>query len=168
MKPIFAYYGVVDVSLNDFRCGVPELDQFLHQDAARFIKQGLSAVKLLIDDDCGKVIGFYAISPALVQIAQLSPRQKAQYNVAFPIPAWLIGRLAVAKEYQRQQFGASLLYDAVSNIQDRARDGAGALIIVDAKDDDVKRFYIKYGFTALSTSRKLKLARPVAEVDNIP
>ena len=86
--------------------------------------------------------------------------------VSFPIPAWLIGRLAVDRAYQRRHLGEILLCDAVWNIQKRAHQGAGALIIVDAKDATVKHFYEKYGFKALSTQRNLKLARPVAEVEN--
>ena len=166
MRPVFAYYGFTPVSLDDFTCGVPELDDFLRRDAARFVEQGLSAVKLLIDEDCKKAIGFYAISPATVQIKWLSAAQQNHFHVSFPIPAWLIGRLAVDRAYQRRHFGEILLCDAVLNIQKRAHQGAGALIIVDAKDATVKHFYEKYGFTALYTQRNLKLARPIAEVEN--
>ncbi len=145
-----------------FDCGEPELNSFLRNDAVHFVRQGLSAIRLLVDLDENKVIGFYAISPLCVELRRLSAKQREQYNVPFPIPAWLIGRLAVDRQYQKQQLGGALLLDAMKNIRKRAEKGAGALIIVDAKNKKIKNFYKKYGFTTLASSGGLKLATPVA------
>ena len=46
-----------------FDCGEPELNSFLRESAAHFVKQGLSAIRLLIDLDSNRLVGFYAISP---------------------------------------------------------------------------------------------------------
>lgn len=160
MKLAFAYLGNIDVSSSPFDCGDSFLNDFLTEDAARFVEQGLSAVKLLVDQENSRVVGFYAISPMSIEIGRLSPEQRNQYDVAFPIPAWLIGRLAVDKAYQKQHLGAALLRDAMTNITQRAAQGAGALIIVDAKNKKIKNFYKKYGFSTLPSSG-LKLACPI-------
>ena len=164
MKPAFAGYGAYPVRLDYFNSGVPDLDDFLRCETQRYTTQGLSAVKLLIDTETDRIIGFYAISPVTVQIKWLSLAQQSHFKVKFPIPAWLIGRLAVDKTYQNMHLGEALLFDAIANIQQRADGGAGALIVVDAKNDVVKRFYEKYGFRALSTSKGLKLARPLTDI----
>ncbi len=165
MKLGFAYLGTVPVSAEQFDCGEPALNGFLRDEAARFVRQGLSAVKLLVDMEAQQVAGFYAISPLCVELSRLSARQREQYNVPFPIPAWLIGRLAVDKTYQKQHLGGALLQDAMDNIRQRADKGAGALIIVDAKDRRIKKFYKKYGFTTLDSCGGLKLASPIVHAE---
>lgn len=158
----FAYLGSVEASVEQFDCGVLELNDFIQREATRFVNQGLSAVKLLLDTNAGRIAGFYAISPLCVQLRFLSAKQREQYSVPFPIPAWLIGRLAVDADYQNQSLGGALLQDAIDNIKKRAQNGAGALIIVDAKNKKVKRFYEKYGFHPLDSCGGMKLATPIS------
>lgn len=162
MKPAFTYLGAEPPAAGSFDCGEEELNEFIREDAHRFVKQGLCAVNLLIDTESSRIIGFYAISPLSIEAGKLSPRQREQYNVPFPIPAWLIGRLAVDKLYQDKHCGEALLISAMENIKKRAANGAGALIIVDAKNKKIKNFYKKYGFSSLPSSG-LKLAYPIAE-----
>ncbi len=156
----FRYLGEDALLPGSFDCGEPELNEFLLDDARRFVKQGLSAVRLLVDMDNEQVAGFYAISPLSVEAGRLSDAQRAAYNVAFPIPAWLVGRLAVDKRYQQRHLGAALLLDAMNNIRKRSAHGAGALFIVDAKNKKIKAFYKKYGFTSLH-SCALRMFRPI-------
>lgn len=162
MQPVFTHFGSIPADLQHFDCGVPELNEFLCRDAKRFVSLGLSSVKLLIDRETGSVIGFYAISPTALRINWISTEQRLRYNVSFPIPAWLIGRLAVGKTYQSMHFGAILLHDAVLNIKKRATGGAGAFIVVDAMDVHVKHFYEHYGFSSLPHPRGLKLVRTLS------
>lgn len=162
MKLAFTYLGSGISSGYSFDCGEPELNAFIKEDAAHFVELGLSAVKLLVDTESNSLVGFYAISPLSINIQKLSPAQRELYDVEFPIPAWLIGRLAVDRQYQGSHFGAALLLDAMTNIRGRAAKGAGALIIVDAKNKKIKNFYKKYGFATLPSSG-LRLACPIAK-----
>ncbi len=162
MKLGFKYLGGDCIAIDKFDCGVPALNDFLRESALRFVRQGLSAVRLLIDLDTEQVIGFYAISPLSIKSKHLSEQQREAYNVAFPIPAWLIGRLAVDKSHQGSGLGQALLLDAMQNIRKRAERGAGALFIVDAKDDKVAAFYKKYGFLSLPSAHR-RLVRSIAD-----
>lgn len=164
-KLAFSYLRNADSAFSQFDCGEPELNFFLQREAEHYVRTGLSAVKLLLDLDADRIVGFYAISPHSVKPGYLSDDQRQFYNVPFPIPAWLIGRLAVDLRYQRQRLGGALLHDAFSNIAGRATNGAGALIIVDAKDKQVKKFYKKYDFRTLCVSGGLKLFRRI-QCDN--
>ena len=161
----FRYLDANFIAPELFDCGEPELNSFLRESAAHFVKQGLSAIRLLIDLDNNRLVGFYAISPLCVELSRLSAKQREQYNVPFPIPSWLIGRLAIDKQYQKLHLGGALLLDAMKNIRKRAENGAGALIIVDAKNRRIKQFYKKYGFSTLDSCGGLKLAAPVVPAE---
>lgn len=162
MEIAFAKLDTRGVSLDGFDCGEDGLNHFLACEAADFGAKGLSATKLLVERETLRAVGFYSISPFCLARHFLADEQLSYYDVPFPIPAWLIGRLAVDSQYQGIGLGALLLHDAIVNIRSRAYDGAGALVIVDAKNRAVRGFYKKYGFRSLNQAG-LKLARPVTE-----
>ena len=98
-------------------------------------------------DSPERVVGFYALNGCEIQSDELpeSFRKKFPWRV----PAVRLGRLAVAREYQRRGVGELLLFHAMWNVvQVDAIIGAVALL-VDAKDELAKRFYLKYGFLEL-------------------
>lgn len=135
--------------VDDFACGVPALDDFIRNRASHFVGCGLSAVRVCLDLDARKVVGYAAISPISLAVRKLPAAMAERYGVPFDIPAWLIGKLAVDQGAQGQHLGELLLFDALNDIAKRAEGGAGALVIVDAKDKQVKKFYKKYGFQSL-------------------
>lgn len=162
MEIAFAKLATQGVTVDCFDCGEDALNHFLVHEAADFGAKGLSATKLLVERETMRAVGFYSISPFCLARHFLADEQLSYYDVPFPIPAWLIGRLAVDSRYQGIGLGALLLHDAIVNIRSRAYDGAGALVIVDAKTRVVRGFYRKYGFRSLNQAG-LKLARPIAE-----
>ncbi|MDO4953681.1 MAG: GNAT family N-acetyltransferase [Akkermansia sp.] len=162
MEIAFAKLATQGVTVDCFDCGENALNHFLVHEAADFGAKGLSATKLLVERETMRAVGFYSISPFCLARHFLADEQLSYYDVPFPIPAWLIGRLAVDSRYQGIGLGALLLHDAIVNIRSRAYDGAGALVIVDAKNRVVRGFYRKYGFRSLNQAG-LKLARPIAE-----
>ena len=82
-------------------------------------------------------------------------------NMPDPIPAVLIGRLAVDLRYQGRKIGASLLQDALYRIITASQSIGVAYILVHALDDGAKRFYEVNGFVAIP-ERPLTLFLPVA------
>ena len=162
MEIAFAKLATQGVTVDSFDCGEDALNHFLVHEAAGFGAKGLSATKLLVERETMRAVGFYSISPFCLARHFLADEQLSYYDVPFPIPAWLIGRLAVDSRYQGIGLGALLLHDAIVNIRSRAYDGAGALVIVDAKNRVVRGFYRKYGFRSMNQAG-LKLARPIAE-----
>jgi predicted GNAT family N-acyltransferase len=65
------------------------------------------------------------------------------------VPATLIGRLAVSTVFRGQGLGEILLMDALHRSLSLSAQIASAAVIVDAKDDHARRFYLKYGFLEL-------------------
>ena len=105
------------------------------------------------------VVGYYCLSSAAIDRIEM-PKAR-QRNMPDPIPAALIGRLAVDRKYQGQKIGVSLLQDAIYRIVTAAKSVGMAYILVHALDDRAKLFYESYGFVAIP-ERPLTLFLPIA------
>lgn len=80
------------------------------------------------------------------------------------VPATLIGRLAVDKRFRGKGTGELLLMDALARCLEVSKLVASAAVIVDAKDERAKGFYIKYGFMELPGADK-RLFIPIGTVE---
>jgi ribosomal protein S18 acetylase RimI-like enzyme len=138
-----------------FSCGVEALDRYLKQQASQDIKRHLAQIFVAVPKETPQTIaGFYTLSATSMHedLARKFPR--------YPLPAALIGRLAVAEYFQRQGLGKILLADALKRIV-AARQSIGMFAaIVDAKEEKAKQFYIKFGFTAFH-DQPLRLFLPL-------
>jgi GNAT superfamily N-acetyltransferase len=146
----------------DFDCGVDSLNEWLGKRAWK--NQVIGASRTFIVSDGEVVIGYYCLSSAAIDRIEL-PKAK-QRNMPDPIPAVLIGRLAVDLGYQGQKIGVSLLQDAVCRIIAAAQNIGIAYILVHALDDGAKHFYEVNGFVAIP-EQPLTLFLPVAIVAQI-
>ena len=145
-----------------FDCGKPELNNYLRQIAGQHIRKSLARVYVASDEsDLARIVAYYSLNGCEVRSEELpDPLRKK-----FPgrIPAVRLGRLAVARANQRHGIGEQMLFHAMWNVgQVDALIGAAALL-VDAKEEEAKRFYIRYGFLALP-DRQLNLFLPIAKV----
>ena len=64
----------------------------------------------------------------------------------YPMPAALIGRLAVDERARGRRLGEQLLIDALRRVVDAAETIGCLGVIVDAKDEEAEAFYSKYDF----------------------
>ncbi len=108
------------------------------------------------------VIGYYTISMGSVDFSSL-PQEYSLRLPKYPIPIARIARLAVNSKKQGQGWGEFLLVDAIHRIRDAASVIAAFAVIVDAKDEQAKAFYVHYGFTAF-TDNDLCLFLPIASL----
>ncbi|MFZ0613458.1 MAG: GNAT family N-acetyltransferase [Desulfobacterales bacterium] len=82
-----------------------------------------------------------------------------------PVPAALIGRLAVSNAIKGQGIGKMLLADAIKRTLAVSDHIAIYAMVVDILNDNAKGFYEQFGFTRLSdNSRRLFL--PLKSVRN--
>jgi GNAT superfamily N-acetyltransferase len=141
-----------------FRSGVEALDRYLQEFAFQDIKRRIAGCIVAIDD-ARRIAGYYTLAATSVALDALPP-EVAKRLPRYPVvPAVLIGRLAVAAEYQRQGLGSSLIADAVIRTE---RLGIGAYaLIVDAKDERARTFYQASGF-ALIPGESRRLFLPIA------
>jgi ribosomal protein S18 acetylase RimI-like enzyme len=74
-----------------------------------------------------------------------------------------LGRLAVAREYQRQGIGKTLLVAAMGKFIEIFNTAGGIGLFVDAKDQEAKHYYEQFGFVSLP-SNELELFLPVRTI----
>lgn len=107
------------------------------------------------------VAGYYTLSSTSVNLAEL-PEQVARKLPRYPsVPATLLGRLAVDHRQQGKGYGRFLLADALYRIV--RSEIASFAVIVEAKDDDARRFYERESFLPLP-DQPMKLFRPTSDI----
>lgn len=77
------------------------------------------------------------------------PPEVAKRLPRHPIPAALVGRLAVDNSFARRGLGSILLADAVKKTMTAAETVAMTVVVVDPIDDSARAFYSAFGFRSL-------------------
>jgi GNAT superfamily N-acetyltransferase len=141
-----------------FSCGVDPLDRYLQTQATQDIRRRIANCFVATSANSNTIAGYYTFSAASVPMLDL-PSETAKRLPRYPIvPAALIGRLAIDRQYRGRGLGAALLFDAIARAA-RA-DTAIFAILVDAKDDTAAAFYRHHGFQAFA-ARPLTLFLPI-------
>lgn len=133
-----------------FDCGSEELNNFLKAKARQNQKAGFNRTFVAVksDDPDKKVLGFYSLSMGEIDLSNL-PEALRKKLPKHPVPIARMGRLAVDKSTQGQGLGKFLLVDAMKRVQSASASVGVYALLVDAKDDQAKNFYKKYGFIEL-------------------
>jgi GNAT superfamily N-acetyltransferase len=104
-------------------------------------------VSVIADPATGRIIGYVTLSAAQIERAFLpKPRQR---NRPDPVPALLLGQLAVDKDHQGQGHASDLMAYALRAAL-RVSDIVGGMgVITHPLDDAVRGFYAGWGFQDL-------------------
>ena len=159
------FYNLIIEPLNTthdrpgFCCGVETLDRYLQKQAKQDIKRHISRVFIAAETDRPKkVIGYYTLSSLSIELNQL-PENLSRKLPKHPIPAVLIGRLAVSQSARGKGVGKMLLADVVKRVLAVSDEIAIYAMVVDAINSDAQHFYERFGFIPLSDdSHRLFLA----------
>jgi len=112
------------------------------------------------------IAGYYTLAATSVLLNDL-PAGVAKRLPRYPaVPATLLGRLAVASEYQGQRLGELLLMDALRRCWETSKTIGSTAVITDAKDAGAQRFYEKYDFRAFEGIPR-RLFLPMATVKQL-
>ena len=146
-------YGICaldnETATADFRCWEAALDEYLHRYARQDVKRGVARVFVATPGDlASEIAGFYTLSAASVAAEKL-PESLRKKLPRYPVPAALLGRLAVSERAQGQGLGSILLVDACKRVAAASQTLAVAAIIVDAKSPAAAAFYKHFGFVEL-------------------
>ena len=143
----------------NFSCGVAALDRYFRKLVSQDIRRRVSNCFVALGS-AATVAGYYTFAGTSVPLAEL-PAEQIRRLPRYPsVPAGLIGRLAVDQRFQGRGVGSVLIVDAVARAM-RA-DSAIYALVVDAKDDPARRFYIHHGFRPFLI-RTMTLFLPLAE-----
>lgn len=143
-----------------FRSGVEPLDRYFRTQAGQDARKNMAAPFVLVLPD-GTVAGYYTLSSTAVNVGDL-PAATIRKLPRYPlIPATLLGRLAVDRDQQGRGYGRFLLADALFRAV--SSEIASFAVIVDAKDDNARRFYERESFLPFP-DQPLRLFRPMADI----
>lgn len=146
-----------------FDCGDAALNEFLRQHARKSHEAGGAKTFLAIDDkDSKTVLGFYSVSPASVEYARTPDIVKRGLG-RYDVPGFRLARLAVAKPFQGQGLGGQLLLAAGRRCIKAAAEVGGVVLVIDAKNEGVAKWYTSYGAVPLNDA-SLTVLLPLATI----
>ena len=133
---------VSDHELEAFECGVATLDEWLKRRARRNELEGASRTFVICTGK--RVVGSYSLAAG--SVLHVVATGKVRRNMPDPVPALLLGRLAVDQAWSGKGLGADLLSDAILRAIGAAESIGVRAILVHAISDTAKAFYERHGF----------------------
>jgi GNAT superfamily N-acetyltransferase len=129
-------------NVDGFSCGDEALDDWLRRRAPRNQREGSSRTWVVTAES--RVVAFYASSTAV--LTRIEATKRAARKQPDPLPAMLLGRLAVDREHQGRGLAAALLKHFLLKALEVADITGLRLVLVHAKNEQAAGFYRHYGF----------------------
>ena len=127
-----------DHDLSAFDCGEAALNDWLRHQALKN-ESRFSRTYVVCADN--QVAAYFCIAAGAVE--RMAAPGKVRRNAPSNIPVSVIGRLAVSIDHAGKRLGADILADALRRIALASQSiGIGA-VLVHAKDEAAKRFYLR-------------------------
>lgn len=133
--------------IEDFDCGEASLNKWLKSRALKNMSRDATRVYVLCRKGTTKVVAWYGLSTASISARAVSGSLKRK--MPDPIPALLLGRLAVEKGFQDAGLGRALLADCIERSLRISDIGGARLLLTHPLNPAVKAFYERYGFVSL-------------------
>ena len=127
-----------------FDCGKPALNEWLIRHALTNQASGTSRTWVVVETGSHEVVTFYASATA--SVVRSSAPKKMQRNQPEEMPAILLARMAVDARHAGHGLGAALLKHFTLKAIEVAQSVGVRILLIHAKDDEAKSFYMHYGF----------------------
>lgn len=129
-----------------FDCGVESLNLYLKRYARQNARNNYGVTYVAVDTPgTMQIAGYYTLANSAVACAVLPEKHLPPY----PIPATLLGRLAVDQSRQGQGLGRDLLIDALQRALRLSASSGSYAVEVAALDETARAFYLRFGFQPL-------------------
>lgn len=123
-----------------FDCGNEDLNRFLATSARPSSDKRMTRTHVLEDPDNPDIImGYVTLTYTSIDIPEGSKPGK---KLKSPVPALLLAKLAVSKYYKGKGYGKALLTFAIKKASETSNEVGGVGLVIDAKDQDAKNFYM--------------------------
>jgi GNAT superfamily N-acetyltransferase len=129
-----------------FDCGRESLNRFVRH-AWTNHAAGISRSNVICNVATAELIGYVTLSAAQIERAFLPKSQ--QRNKPDPVPATLLGQLAIHKNHQGRGHARSLLLFGLRAALRASREIGSFGVIAHPIDDSVRPFYARWGFQDL-------------------
>jgi GNAT superfamily N-acetyltransferase len=142
-----------------FDCGDEALNLFLQKYARQNDERNIGRTFVAVQSGKNRVEGYYTMSSGSLEFEHL-PDSLRRGLARYPIPVVTLGRLAVDRTSQGKRLGETLLLHCLRKAWIVNNQVAVFCVVVTAKTENAKRFYLKYGFQTLP-DHPLHLFMPV-------
>ena len=147
--------------LGAFDCGQPDLNGWLIKYALQ--NQSASSAQTYVGLVNDTVVGYYSLAVGQVEYGD-APERLRKGLARHPVPIMLLARLAVHKEWQGKGVGRALLRDAILRTVQASEIAGIRALVVHAKDDAAKRFYLHCAEFVEYPENSLTLFLPIETV----
>lgn len=130
-----------------FDCGRDSLNAWFRRHAWQNHAAGISRVSIICNSASGSIIGYVTLSAAQIE-REFLPKAH-QRNKPDPVPATLLGQLAVDKSAQGRGHARDLLRYALAASLRASREVGSFGVLTHPLDDQVRPFYRRWGFVDL-------------------
>jgi GNAT superfamily N-acetyltransferase len=137
-----------DDNLANFDCGQPALNQFLQRFALN--NQKANSAQTYVCCLADQVVGFYSLAVGSVE-ASIAPDRLIKGLPKHPVPVMILARLAVDVKHQGLGLGSALLKNALLRTAQAADIAGIRALLVHAKDDNIRNWYLNWEFEASVT-----------------
>jgi GNAT superfamily N-acetyltransferase len=148
---------------SQFNCGRESLNGWFRRHAWHNHASGISRTSVICNIGTGLIAGYVTLSAG--QIAREFLAKAHQRNKPDPVPVTLLGQLAVDQASQGQGHARSLLLFALTTALRASRDVASFGVITHPLDDQVRRFYARWGFEYLPFDPKQAMIVRMADLE---
>lgn len=148
--------------LEGFSCGESSIDDWCksgrQSHAARLCRIWVSA------DDTGSIAGFYTLSNHTVSGIELPGKDGGATG---QVPATLLGKLALRRNLRGSGYGSLLLLDAMQRAVVGSDYSSSRLIVLDAANENVMKWYRKNSFKSFSELSPLRMYMKMSTAERI-
>jgi GNAT superfamily N-acetyltransferase len=132
-----------------FDCGEPALDEYLSRYARQNQDSGVARTFVAVAPTAqARVLGYYSLVVGAIEKSNLPPTAAKRFP-RFPLPIARLARLATDCGAQGRGLGEFLLMDALHRCVQVAEHVGLVAVLIDAKHERAKKFYLRYEFEAL-------------------
>jgi len=136
-----------DDDRSGFDCGRESLNEWFRRHAWRNQQSDVSRTSVILDVATGGIAGYVALAAAQIEREHL-PRS-ARRNRPDPLPAVLLGQLAVDRRHQGRGHARSLTLFALTTVVGLSRQIGCFCVLTHPLDEGVRAFYRRFGFEDL-------------------
>lgn len=131
--------------VSSFDCGNPALNQFLQRFALVNQKANSAQTYVCCEQGTGPVVGYYSLAVGSVEPSAAAVRV-IKGLARHPVPVMILARLAIDRKHQSAGLGRALLKNALLRTVQAADIAGIRAILVHAKDDAARSWYVNWGF----------------------
>lgn len=132
--------------ISAFRCGEPSLDEWLRKYALANQSVHSSRTFVLTEPGSVQVLGYYSLTVASIQRAEVTKGARSGLPPAYDVPAVLMARLARDEKRRFDGVGQLMLADAVLRTLRMSQDAGIRLLAVHALNEKARQWYLANDF----------------------